>query len=532
MPNSEEIKLQLEGLFSKLPNLPAVQESAFPLSRAATEGDAARQIEKHPEREKSEAYEHRVFQIQLAAGLAQEIVSAPTLDELYRRAVTLVKEQFGYYHVQVFHYIPKLSAMVRVESYPRIAGKAATAGRRLPYGKGIVGAAAAAGKPILVPDLSQNPNWTHPSDFPAAEGELAVPIRLRSRVLGVLDVLSDTAGALTREDEIVLLDLVSRIAVAIGDSPPLEEADILHQFAQASAGIGWITLENNAIAYMNPALCNILGEANPESALGKPITSYYPRELRERVEDEILPAAILNGQWDGELMLLSTQGATISVVQSFFLVRDEEERPRRLATVVTDITAQKNSMLLLDKYIREIEFLNDIGRKMKETSQTAQFMHWLVGRISAVMQHPDVCVAAIEFESQVYGAASALTLPRRIAAEIILDGQTAGRVHVAYTEERKFPSEDETLLGDIARWVSNYVESRRLLEQTQAMLEEAKASHKLYLPKQWIGHMPSQEMFQAHTPLLPKPRVRSTRIYATLRASWKRMTRALLKDVI
>ncbi len=643
MPGNEEIKRQLAGLFSELPNLPAAQESLPPISRAVTEDDAARQIgsqpalfrtlvenaldaifisdlegyqtysnsvcyrlfgydsEKQemnglpltsiwfdddlsilrgqllpqtlsggwsgrarqrrkdgttfeadltafpvldgdgeptsiaiivreimergkPEREKSAAYEHRVFQIQLAAGLAQEIVSAPTLDELYHRAVTLVKERFGYYHVQVFHYIPKLNALVRVKSYPRADGEAATAGRRLPYGAGVVGAAAAVGKPILVPDLSQNPDWTRPAGFPAAEGELAVPIRLRNRVSGVLDVLSDTAGALTREDEIVLLDLVSRIAGAIGDAPLLEEADVLHQFAQARVGIGWITLENNVIAYMNPALCAILGVDDPNAALGKPIVSCYPQHLWERLENEILPDAILKGQWDGELELISSQGVTIPVVQSFFLVRDEDERPRHLATVVTDITAQQSSMLLLNKYTRELEFLNDIGLKMHESLQPAQFMRWLAGRLPTVMRHSEVCVAAIEFEGQVYGAASTLTLPRRIAAEIVLGGQTAGRIHVAYTEEREFLSEEETLLGDIARRASNYVESNRLFEQTQAVLEEIKASHRLYLPKQWVGRMSGQETSLVHSPLTPRPHVQSNRARAILHAFWKRIT--------
>jgi len=174
------------------------------------------------EREREKMREHRVRQAQLIAEVSQEIAAAPTLDEVFRRVVTLVKERFGYYHAQIFRYDPQLDLMVVVEGYGQVGGKMETAGYSLHYGKGIVGAAAATRQPVLVPDVSQYPRWAPYPDLPDIQGELAVPIRLRDQVLAVLDVHSDVAGALSEEDQIMLMGLAGQIATL--ESPrPLEQ---------------------------------------------------------------------------------------------------------------------------------------------------------------------------------------------------------------------------------------------------------------------------------------------------------------------
>jgi hypothetical protein len=59
-------------------------------------------------------------------------------------------------------------------------------------------------------------------DLPDTKGELAVPIRLRDQVPAVLDVHSDVAGALSEEDQIMLMGLAGQIATL--ESPrPLEQ---------------------------------------------------------------------------------------------------------------------------------------------------------------------------------------------------------------------------------------------------------------------------------------------------------------------
>ncbi len=326
---------RLDGLLSGLQDpLMAQEEAPVSFSLAAITRDVSRRGQL--ERERAKMHERQMLQTQVVAELAQEIAAAPTLDELDHRAATLVKERFGYYHVEVFRYYSELLC-----------------------GSNAVNTAATTGRSVLIPDVTQDPKWVSRPDLPEIEGELAVPIILRSQVLGVLDVLSDTAGVLTREDETVLLDLAGRIASAIENTRLLKKARPSRPATLAPEGICWITYEGHVIIYANPTLCGIFGEVKPEDTFGKLITAYYPNDLQERIRDEILPTVMREGQWFGELSVRSVQGKITPTIQSIFLIRDESSKPLYLAIAVTDVTQQEQTKPLLDE--QSVEKLNPSG---------------------------------------------------------------------------------------------------------------------------------------------------------------------------
>jgi len=97
-----------------------------------------------------------------------------------------------------------------------------------------------------------------------------------------------------------------------------------------------------------------------------------------------------------------------------------------------------------------------------------KFLQWVTERIPPIMQYPDCCVVAIEYRGQVYGVPEALGLPRQMVQGLRIEGELAGRLCIAYTEEHDFLDEESALLGDIARRVNGYLENQRLLSQTQA----------------------------------------------------------------
>jgi GAF domain-containing protein len=133
---------------------------------------------------------------------------------------------------------------------------------------------------------------------------------------------------------------------------------------------------------------------------------------------------------------------------------------------------EQQARSLMDLRVKELDCLNDIGHRMEEAPPIPELLQWVAERIPPAMQYPEVCAAAIEFEGQIYGAAGAVSLPRQMVQALRVGGQVVGRVYISYTEERGFLDEESALLGDIARRVSGYIESRRLFEQTQARAEE------------------------------------------------------------
>ena len=84
---------------------------------------------------------------------------------------------------------------------------------RVKLGRGIVGQAALRRESILVEDVTKIDNYINAND--AVRSELAVPLIVKNRVIGVLDLQSETLGFFT-EDHRHLLELTaSRVAVAV-----------------------------------------------------------------------------------------------------------------------------------------------------------------------------------------------------------------------------------------------------------------------------------------------------------------------------
>jgi two-component system NtrC family sensor kinase len=88
-------------------------------------------------------------------------------------------------------------------------------GLRLPLDgpKGITVAAAQCGQPIYVPDVQKDPRYVY-AGFPAVS-ELAVPVQIKDRLLGVLNVESAAPDAFSQADQELLCILANQAALAL-----------------------------------------------------------------------------------------------------------------------------------------------------------------------------------------------------------------------------------------------------------------------------------------------------------------------------
>ncbi len=194
--------------------------------------------QRQAQQEQERLYEHRRRQMQIGARVAQEVASVSSLGEFYHRLVWLVKERFDYYHVQIFCPDPELKAMTLVEGYGESGERMKAAGHRLPFGLGVVGAAAVTGEPVLASDLARDSYWVPHFELPETKGELAVPIKVLDKVRAVLDIVSDTAGALTEEDKVWLQSLAWQVSIVLqslhqieGTQARVRREQVLHEIS-------------------------------------------------------------------------------------------------------------------------------------------------------------------------------------------------------------------------------------------------------------------------------------------------------------
>ncbi len=84
---------------------------------------------------------------------------------------------------------------------------------RLQVGQGVVGAAVADKRPIIVDDVSLEPRY-HPL-VPGVRSQLAVPLRHKGQVIGAINLLSDRVGEFTERDEVIMRQFAAHVAQAI-----------------------------------------------------------------------------------------------------------------------------------------------------------------------------------------------------------------------------------------------------------------------------------------------------------------------------
>ncbi len=147
---------------------------------------------------------------------------------LLERVVGVISDQFGFYHTGLF-LLDATETWAVLQAASSVGGKRMLArGHRLRAGaEGIVGTVAVRGEVRMAQDVGQDAVFFNNPDLPETHSEIALPLRARSKIIGVLDVQSKESRAFTAEDVVVLQAIADQVAVAIAN------ADLLRQVAES-----------------------------------------------------------------------------------------------------------------------------------------------------------------------------------------------------------------------------------------------------------------------------------------------------------
>jgi GAF domain-containing protein/anti-sigma regulatory factor (Ser/Thr protein kinase) len=144
------------------------------------------------------------------------ITATLDLDDLLQTAVTAIDEELAYPNTAVLLVEHEDPNMLVLNASSGIYAESVKTSYRQPIGKGIIGLAAQSRRPVFVPDVRQDSRYI---PIPGAEdirSELALPIVVGNRLLGVLNV--ETTRPIDR-DEAANLELVSdQLGVAISNA--------------------------------------------------------------------------------------------------------------------------------------------------------------------------------------------------------------------------------------------------------------------------------------------------------------------------
>ena len=171
--------------------------------------------------------ERRARYQEATAAVARDVASTLDLEELLSRVVTLISEQLGFYHTGIFLLDP-IGEWVELRAASSEDGERMLAqGHRLRVGEeGIVGYVADRGEARVASDVTaassaesgEDAAHLDNPDLPETRSEVALPLRSRGEILGVLDVHSKSREAFTGEGVAVLQTLADQVATAISNA--------------------------------------------------------------------------------------------------------------------------------------------------------------------------------------------------------------------------------------------------------------------------------------------------------------------------
>lgn len=177
----------------------------------------------------------RELELTLIYQTAQHITQLQSLSELLPRLVTEVSRTFNYNSMGVLLVDQESHELVVRETIGLEREK--HLGFRLPITDrpegGIVGWVAYHGQPYLTGDVRKSPRYIKTVE--EIRSELAVPLKIKAEVIGVLDVQSVAINGLTENDEFILTTLASQIAIAVENARLYEELGQAHAEIQRKA---------------------------------------------------------------------------------------------------------------------------------------------------------------------------------------------------------------------------------------------------------------------------------------------------------
>ncbi|HEX4770979.1 MAG TPA: SpoIIE family protein phosphatase [Bryobacteraceae bacterium] len=158
-------------------------------------------------RERSELLD---FLLEVSAATSETL----DLDKLLTNVAEIIKEVIRYELFAILLY----SERTRTLRMRYSIGHREEVARNLSIevGEGITGAAAATRQPILVRDVRVDDRYLNALD--AVRAELAAPMLIRGKLVGVIDLQSTTLNAFSEQDRGLLALLASRVAAAIDNA--------------------------------------------------------------------------------------------------------------------------------------------------------------------------------------------------------------------------------------------------------------------------------------------------------------------------
>jgi len=176
--------------------------------------------------------EERTKALITSAEISRQLTAIRDFDELLQSVVDLIRTEFKVYHAHIYLVEDTTGDLVMAKGSGKVGKQLETEGHRLEEGQGIVGTVAYLNEHFISNNVDEVLNFVHNPLLPHTQAELALPLRLGNKVLGVLDIQSDEKDRFSADDISLMQSIADQIAVAVDNARVYDDLEnaLIHQY--------------------------------------------------------------------------------------------------------------------------------------------------------------------------------------------------------------------------------------------------------------------------------------------------------------
>lgn len=168
----------------------------------------------------------RTRNLELAAEVGRTVSEVRALDVMLKDAAEIIRSRFDLYYVQVYLTDPSQTNLILQSGTGAVGTELMGRGHRLPLNTASInGRAAVEKQSIVISDTTASASFKPNPLLPNTRSEMAVPLLIGEKVVGVLDMQSEHADSLSQDILPAFEALAGQLAIAIQNATLLAETE-------------------------------------------------------------------------------------------------------------------------------------------------------------------------------------------------------------------------------------------------------------------------------------------------------------------